>query len=79
MGEDEDLKELKELAREIVFMHKVVWDEVECQFSGLSADKRERIFSLISPFINNMFAMMMNEGAMEDFAKTQDKSKKKKR
>jgi hypothetical protein len=48
---------LKELAREIVFMYKAVWDEVECQLSGLSADKRERIFSLISPFINNMFAM----------------------
>jgi hypothetical protein len=76
MGEDE---ELKVLAREIVFMYKTVWDEVECQLSGLSADKRERIFSFISPFINSMFAMAMNEGAVEDFAKTQDKSKKKRR
>ena len=79
MGEDEDLREWKELAREIVFTYKVVWDEVERQFPELSIDDRHRIFSLISPCINNMFAMAMNEGAMEDFAKTQDKSKMKRR
>jgi hypothetical protein len=73
MSEDEDLKVLKEMAREIVFMYKVVWDEVECQFSGLSADNRERIISLISPVINNMFNVAMNE----DLAKNGGKRKKK--
>ena len=77
MSEDEDLKMLKEMAREIVFMYKVVWDEVECQFTGLSVDNRERIFSLISPFINNMFAMAANEGFMEDLTKNGGKRKKK--
>jgi len=56
-----------------------VWDEVERQFPALSIEDRHRIFSLISPFINNMFAMAMNEGAMEDFARTTGKSKKKRR
>jgi len=77
MGEDEDLKMLKGVAREITFMYKVVWDEVECQFSGLSADNRERIFSLTPPFINNMFNVAMDEGLMEDFAKPSGKRKKK--
>ncbi len=79
MGEDEDLEDLKGLARGIVGMYKAVWDEVERQFPALSIEDRHRIFSLISPFINNMFAMAMNEGAMEDFAKTTGKSKKKRR
>jgi hypothetical protein len=73
MSEDEDLKVLKEMASEIVFMYKVVWDEVERQFSGLSADNRERIVSLISPVINNMFNVAMNE----DLAKNSGKGKKK--
>ena len=73
MSEDEGLKVLKEMAREIVFMYKVVWDEVESQFSGLSADNRERIVSLISPVINNMFNVAMNE----DLAKNSGKGKKK--
>ncbi|MGA3111006.1 MAG: hypothetical protein ABSE15_03130 [Candidatus Bathyarchaeia archaeon] len=54
-----------------------MWDEVECQFSGLSADNRERIVSLISPVINNMFNVAMNEDLMEDLAKTSGKGKKK--
>jgi hypothetical protein len=64
------------MAREIVFMYKVVWDEVECQSSGLSADNRKRIFSLIFPLINNMFNVAMNEGLMEGLAKTCGKMKK---
>ena len=79
MGEDEDLEDLKGLARDIVSMYKAVWDEVERQFPELSIEDRHRIFSLISPFINNMFAMAMKEGAMEDFATTTGKSKKKRR
>jgi len=77
MSEDEDLKILKEMVKEIVFMYKVVWDEVERQFSGLSADNRERIVSLISPVINNMFNVAMNEDLMEDLTKTSGKGKKK--
>jgi len=67
MGDDEDLEEWNGMAKEIVSMYRAVWTEVE----------RQRIFSLISPFTNNMFTMAMNEGLMEDFAKTSSKRKKK--
>jgi hypothetical protein len=79
MGEDEDLEDLKGLARGIVGMYKAVWDEVERQFPELSIEDRHRIFSLISPFINSMFAMAMKEGEMEDSATATGKSKKKRR
>jgi len=67
MGDDEDLEEWNGMAKEIVSMYRAVWTEVE----------RQRIFSLIFPFTNNMFTMAMNEGLMEDFAKTSSKRKKK--
>ena len=79
MGENDDLEELKGVARATVSMYKAVWDEIERQFPELSIEDRHRIFSLISPFINNMFAIMMKEDAMEDFATTTGKSKKKRR
>jgi hypothetical protein len=65
------------MAKEIVSMYRAVWTEVERQFPTLSTEERQRIFSLISPFINNMFTMAMNEDLMEDFAKTSSKRKKK--
>jgi len=58
-------------------MYRAVWVEVERQFPTLSAEERLRICSVISPFINNMFAMALNEGLMEDLAKTNGKRKKK--
>ena len=77
MGDDEDLEEWNGMAKEIVGVYRAVWTEVERQFPTLSTEERQRIFSLISPFINNMFTMAMNEDLMEDFAKTNSKRKKK--
>jgi hypothetical protein len=77
MGDDEDLEEWNGMAKEIVRVYRAVWTEVERQFPTLSTEERQRIFSLISPFINNMFTMAMNEDLMEDFAKTNSKRKKK--
>ena len=77
MGDDEDLEEWNGMAKEIVSMYRAVWTEVERQFPTLPTEERQRIFSLISPFINNMFTMAMNEDLMEDFAKTSSKRKKK--
>ena len=79
MGASEDLEDLKVLAGGIVSMYKAVWLEVERQFKELSTEDRHGIFSLISPCINSMFTMAMNEDAMEDFPKTKGKSKKKTR
>ena len=77
MSDDECLEEWDMLAKEIVSMYRAVWVEVEHQFPASSAEERVRICSLISPFINNMFAMAFNEGLMEDWAKTSGKRKKK--
>ncbi len=60
-----------------VGMYRAVWVEVERQFPTSSAEERVRICSFISPFINNMFTLAVNEGLMEDFAKTSGKRKKK--
>jgi hypothetical protein len=65
------------MAKEIVGMYRAVWVEVECQFPTLSAEERVRICSFVFPFMNNMFAMAVNEGLMEDVAKTGGKRKKK--
>jgi dolichyl-phosphate-mannose--protein O-mannosyl transferase len=77
MGDDEGLGEWNMMAKEIVGMYRAVWVEVERQFPTLSAEERVRICSFISPFINNMFAMAVNEGLMEDLTKTSGKRKKK--
>ena len=76
MGDDEGLEEWDMMAKEIVSMYRAVWVEVERQFPASSAEERVRICSLISPFINNMFTMAVNEGLMEDLAKTSNKRKK---
>jgi len=78
MAVDEEFEELKEAIREMVILFKTMWDEVEHQFSDLSKEERYRIFSLIAPFITDLFAMAAKEGVMEDMAKTTRKRKKRK-
>ena len=77
MGDDEGLEEWNMMAREIVGMYRAVWVEVERQFPTLSAEERVRICSFIFPSMNNMFTIAVNEGFMEDLAKTSGKRKKK--
>ena len=76
---DEGLEEWNMMAREIVGMYRAVWVEVESQFPTLSAEERVRICSFIFPFMNNVFTMAVNEGLMDDLAKTSGKRKKKRR
>jgi len=78
MTADEGYEELKETIRELVIMFKMVWDEIEHQFSGLSREERFRIFSVVAPFITDMFGMAAREGIMEDMVKA-DKKRKRKR
>jgi len=78
MAVDKEFEELKEGIREMVILVKTVWDEVEHQFSDLSKEERHRIFSLIAPFITDLFAMAAKEGVMEDMAKPTSKRKKRK-
>jgi hypothetical protein len=77
MSDDECLEEWDIMAKEIVSMYRAVWVEVEHQFPTSSAEERLRICSFIFPFMNNMFTMAVNEGFMEDLAKTSGKRKKK--
>ena len=77
MSDDEGLEEWNTMAREIVGMYRAVWVEVERQFPTLSAEERQRLCSFIFPFMNNVFTMAVNEGVMEDLAKTRGKGKKK--
>jgi hypothetical protein len=76
MGDDEGLEEWNTMDREIVGMYRAVWVEVEPQFPTLSAEERQRLCSFIFPFMNNVFTMAVNEGVMEDVAKTSGKGKK---
>jgi hypothetical protein len=77
MSVDEGLEEWNAMAIEIVGMYRAVWVEVERQFPTLSAEERQRLCSFIFPFMNNVFTMAVNEGVMEDVAKTSGKGKKK--
>ena len=77
MGDDEGLEEWNVMAKEIVGMYRAVGVEVESQFPTLSAEERVRICSFIFPFMNNVFTMAVNEGFMEDLAKTSGKRQKK--
>ena len=77
MSDDEGLEEWDMMAKELVSMFRVVWVEVERQFPTSSTEERLRIFSSISPVINNMFIRIFDEGLMEDLAKVSGKRKKK--
>ena len=74
---DDDLEEWGMMTKEIVSMYRAVWVEVEHQFPTSSAEERQQICSFISPLINNMFTIAVNEGLMEDLAKTSGKRKEK--
>lgn len=79
MTDDEEFEELKEAMRYMVILFKTVWDEVEHQFSNLSKEERQRIFSLIAPCITDIFAMATSEDIMEDVSKPSIKRKKRRR
>jgi hypothetical protein len=78
MTDDEESEELKETIREFVNVFKTVWDEIEHQFSGSSREERFRVFSVVAPFITDVFSMAAREEMMEDTVKP-DSEKKKKR
>ena len=75
MSIDEEFEDLKETIREMVNMFKTVWDEVEHQFSKLSREERQQIFSLVAPLIADMFAMAAEE-VTKDVVKPNSKRKK---
>ena len=60
-------------------MFKTVWDEIERQFSGLPKEDRFQVFSIVAPFITDMFRMALAEGSMEDTVKADSKRKRKRR
>jgi len=78
MTDDEESEELKETIREFVNVFKTVWDEIEHQFSGSSREERFRVFSVVAPFITDIFSMAASEEMMEDTVKL-DSARKKKR
>ena len=79
MTADEGFEELKEIIRESVILFKTVWDEIERQFSGLPKEDRFQVFSIVAPFITDMFCMAAREGAMEETVKPARKTKRKRR
>jgi len=77
MADDEESEELKETIREFVTVFKTVWDEIEHQFSGASREERFRVFSVVAPFITDIFSMAAREEMMEDTVKPDSERKKK--
>jgi hypothetical protein len=77
MTVDKIYDEWKQISREMIIMFKTVWDEIEQQFSGLSIEERFRVFSVVAPFISDMFNMALAEDSMEDMVKPDSKRKKK--
>ena len=58
-------------------MFKTVWDEIDHQFSGSSREEQFRIFSVVAPFITDIFSMAAREEIMEDTVKPNSERKKK--
>ena len=79
MTVDKMYDEWKQISREMIIMFKTVWDEIEQQFSGLSSEERFRVFSVVTPFISDMFTMALAEDSMEDMVKADSKRKRKRR
>ena len=77
MSSDEGFEELKDTIREFVTVFKMVWDEIEHQFSGSSREERFRVFSVVAPFITDVFSMAAREEMMEDTVKPDSERKKK--
>ena len=77
MSSDEGFEELKETIREFVTVFKTVWDEIDHQFSGFSREERFRVFSVVAPFITDIFSMAASEEMMEDTVKPDSERKKK--
>ena len=77
MTDDEESEELKETIREFVTVFKTVWDEIDHQFAGSSREERFRVFSVVAPFITDVFSMAASEEMMEDTVKPDSERKKK--
>jgi hypothetical protein len=63
----------RDMAKEIVSMYKTIWVEVEQQFPTCTSEERLKICSFISPLMNNMFLMALDEDLMEKLDKASGK------
>ncbi|MBS7635129.1 hypothetical protein KEJ34_06545 [Candidatus Bathyarchaeota archaeon] len=59
--EEDEFEDVKMTIREIVLMFRVMWDEVEKQFSDLPREERRIIFSSIASHIIDMFTAFAGE------------------
>jgi len=69
-----EVEDLREVIRDMVFMFKTVWEEIDKQFPDLSRDEKYRVFYIIAPSVADMMYAMM-----EDIAEYLEKPKKKRK
>jgi signal recognition particle subunit SEC65 len=69
-----EVEDLREVIRDMVFMFKTVWEEIDKQFPNLSRDEKYRVFCIVAPSVADMMYTMM-----EDIAEYLEKPKKRRK
>jgi hypothetical protein len=74
----EELEELNQMIRMLVFFYKTIWSEVKTQFSELPTEEKHKIYGVIAPSIVGMFNMTSDDSnADETRSKPRNRRRKK--
>ena len=72
----EEMEDFKQMISVFVLFYKVIWSEVEKQFSELPSDEKHKIFSVIAPSIVQMLNLVTDD-TEETKPPSKEKAKKK--
>jgi hypothetical protein len=74
----EEVEDFKQMISVFVLFYKIIWSEVEKQFSELPSEEKHKIFSVIAPSIVQMLNLATDD-TEETKSKRKQKARRKKR
>jgi hypothetical protein len=75
----EELEDFKQMISVFVLFYKIVWSEVEKQFSELSTEEKHKVFGVIAPSIVGMLKMTADDNNIDETIPKERNKRRKKR
>jgi hypothetical protein len=75
----EEVEDFKQMIGVFVLFYKIVWSEVEKQFSELSTEEKHKVFGVIAPSIVGMLKMTADESNIDETNPKERNKRRKKR
>ena len=73
----EEVEDFKQMISVFVLFYKIIWSEVEKQFSELPSEEKHKIFSVIAPSIVQMLNLVTDDTVETKLQRKQNARRKK--